>query len=107
MIKIDADDPDKALIQYVADRIRSGEVVAVPTDTFYGLAVDPVNLRAVDRVYEIKARHRHKPLSLIIGHADQADDLAQDLPDDFHRLAHKFWPGPLTMIVKASSNLPM
>jgi len=107
MIKVDAESPDKALIQYVADRIRAGEVVAVPTDTFYGLAVDPVNLRAVDRVYEIKSRHRHKPLSLLIGDPDQAEDLANNLPDDFHRIARKFWPGPLTIIVRASSNLPM
>jgi len=107
IVKVDAKSPNASLIHYAASRIRAGDVVGIPTDTFYGLAVDPVNLHAVDRVYEIKSRSRHKPLSLLIGDADQADDLAMDVPDDFHRLAHKFWPGPLTMIVKASRNLPL
>jgi L-threonylcarbamoyladenylate synthase len=79
----------------------------MPTDTFYGLAADPFNLRAVDRVYEIKTRSRHKPLSLLIESVDQAEDLAKDLPDEFHAVARKFWPGPLTIIVKAGSRLPL
>src|SRR5579872_733598 len=107
IVKVDAKSQNASLIHYAASRIRAGDVVGIPTDTFYGLAVDPVNLHAADRVYEIKSRSRHKPLSLLIGDADQADDLAMDVPDDFHRLAHKFWPGPLTMIVKASRNLPL
>ena len=65
-----------------------------------------LNLRAVDNVYEIKTRSRHKPLSLLIESVDQAEELAF-LPDAFHELARKFWPGPLTMIVKASSRLPL
>ena len=48
----------------------------MPTDTFYGLAADPFNLHAVDRVYEIKTRSRHKPLSLLIESVDQAADMA-------------------------------
>ena len=78
----------------------------MPTDTFYGLAADPFNLRAVDRVYEIKSRSRHKPLSLLIESVDQAEDLAV-LPDEFYALARKFWPGPLTIIVRAASRLPL
>lgn len=107
MLKVDATAPSPALMNYVAGRIRAGEVVGVPTDTFYGLAVDPVNLRAVDKVYEIKSRSRHKPLSLLIENTDQADDLAQELSEDFQMLARHFWPGPLTLIVKASHNLPL
>src|SRR5213075_1907148 len=79
----------------------------MPTDTFYGLAADPFNLRAVDRVYEIKSRSRHKPLSLLIEGVDQAEQLAKPLPDEFYKLAEKFWPGPLTMIVRAASRLPL
>ncbi|MGK4301987.1 L-threonylcarbamoyladenylate synthase, partial [Klebsiella pneumoniae] len=70
----------------------------MPTDTFYGLAADPFNLRAVERIYEIKSRSRHKPLSLMIESVDQAEELAQDLPSSFYLLARRFWPGPLTMI---------
>ena len=107
IIKINCDNPEPSLISYAADCIRQGRVVGMPTDTYYGLAVDPMNLRAVDRVYELKSRSRHKPLSLIIEDVDQAEDLARPLSDDFYALARRFWPGPLTVIVKAASRLPL
>jgi tRNA threonylcarbamoyl adenosine modification protein (Sua5/YciO/YrdC/YwlC family) len=107
MVKINSATPEPSLIRYAADQIRSGQVLGMPTDTFYGLAADPFNLRAVDRVYEIKSRSRHKPLSLLIEDVDQAEHLANTLPVEFYALAKKFWPGPLTIIVKAASRLPL
>lgn len=107
IIKVNNTEPEQSLITYAAERIRSGQVLGMPTDTFYGLAADPYNLRAVDRVYEIKTRGRHKPLSLLIESVEQAEDLADFLPDEFHELAKKFWPGPLTIIVKAAPRLPL
>ena len=107
IVKINSEKPESSLIRYAADQIRSGEVLGMPTDTFYGLAADPFNLRAVDRVYEIKSRSRHKPLSLLIESVDQAEELTQTLPEEFHALARRFWPGPLTIICKASSRLPL
>jgi tRNA threonylcarbamoyl adenosine modification protein (Sua5/YciO/YrdC/YwlC family) len=104
---VNSSTPESDLINYVAARIKSGQVIGMPTDTFYGLAVDPLNLRAVDRIYEIKSRSRHKALSLIVESIDQIEDLAQPLQGDFYALARKFWPGPLTVIVKASSRLPL
>lgn len=107
ILKINCEVPEISLVKYAADQIRSGEVLGMPTDTFYGLAADPFNLRAVDKVYEIKTRSRHKPLSLLIGSVEQAEELAKDLSDEFYALARKFWPGPLTIIVKAGSKLPL
>jgi L-threonylcarbamoyladenylate synthase len=107
IIHIHAAEPEPSLVNYVADRIRQGSVVGLPTDTFYGLAVDPYNLHAVERVYEIKERGRHKPLSLLIESVEQAEELANELPDEFHLLAEKFWPGPLTIIVRAAPRLPL
>jgi tRNA threonylcarbamoyl adenosine modification protein (Sua5/YciO/YrdC/YwlC family) len=107
IVKINSQKPESSLIQYAADQIRAGQVLGMPTDTFYGLAADPFNLLAVDRVYEIKSRARHKPLSLLIDSTDQAEELAQPLPDEFYALARRFWPGPLTIIVRASSRLPL
>jgi tRNA threonylcarbamoyl adenosine modification protein (Sua5/YciO/YrdC/YwlC family) len=107
IVKINSEKPEMSLIRYAADQIRAGEVLGMPTDTFYGLAADPFNLRAVDRVYDIKSRSRHKPLSLLIESVDQAEDLARPLPEEFHALARRFWPGPLTVIVKAASRLPL
>jgi L-threonylcarbamoyladenylate synthase len=66
ILKINPDTPDARLVSYVAVRIKQGQVVGMPTDTFYGQAADPLNLRAVDLIYDLKTRSRHKPLSLLI-----------------------------------------
>ncbi len=107
ILKIHADKPEPSLVNYAAEQIRAGRVLGMPTDTFYGLAADPFNLRAVERVYEIKSRSRHKPLSLLIENMDQAEEFARPLPEDFYILARRFWPGPLTIIVPAASHLPL
>jgi tRNA threonylcarbamoyl adenosine modification protein (Sua5/YciO/YrdC/YwlC family) len=107
LVKISSNQPEAKLVSYAAERLRQGQVLGMPTDTFYGLAADPVNLRAVERIYEIKSRSRHKPLSLLVESVDQAVDLSRNVPQVFHELARKYWPGPLTMIVKASSRLPL
>jgi tRNA threonylcarbamoyl adenosine modification protein (Sua5/YciO/YrdC/YwlC family) len=107
IVKISHANPEPSLINYAAQQIRNGEVLGMPTDTFYGLAADPFNLRAVDLVYDIKTRSRHKPLSLLIESVEQAEMLARPLPDEFYALARKFWPGPLTIIVRAASRLPL
>jgi len=107
ILKIHADEPESTLVKYAAEQIQAGKVLGMPTDTFYGLAADPFNLRAVDRVYEIKSRLRNKPLSLLIEDVDQAEEFAGPLPEDFYILARRFWPGPLTMIVPAASHLPL
>jgi tRNA threonylcarbamoyl adenosine modification protein (Sua5/YciO/YrdC/YwlC family) len=107
ILRIHPDEPEPERVEYVVSCLRSGKVVGMPTDTFYGLAVDPVNLRAVERIYEIKTRLKHKPLSLLIGSLEQAYELARELDANFDRLAERFWPGPLTLIVKASSRLPL
>src|SRR5271169_5723415 len=107
IVKISSQEPEAPLVSYVAEKIRAGEVLGMPTDTFYGLAADPFNLHAVDRVYDIKSRSRHKPLSLLIESVDQAAELAWPVPEIFYLLARRFWPGPLTIIVKADPKLPL
>jgi len=79
----------------------------MPTDTFYGLAVDPVNLCAVEQIYKIKTRQKHKPLSLLIASVSQAYELARDTDPMLDKLAERFWPGPLTIIVHAGCKLPL
>jgi L-threonylcarbamoyladenylate synthase len=106
-LRIHPDNPEPELIDIVVKSLNAGNVVALPTDTFYGLAVDPVNLRAVERIYDIKTRARHKPLSLLIAEVEQAYELARTLDTAFDRLAEKFWPGPLTIVVKAGGKLPL
>jgi tRNA threonylcarbamoyl adenosine modification protein (Sua5/YciO/YrdC/YwlC family) len=107
ILKINTETPEPSLVSYAAEQIKRGRVAGMPTDTFYALAADPYNLRAVDRIYEMKQRDRRKPLSLLIESVEQAELLAAHLPDEFHLLADKFWPGPLTIIVPASPRLPL
>ena len=94
-------------LEYAARLILSGKVVAFPTDTFYGLAADPFNLAAVSEVFRIKRRTADRPLPLLVDSIDQAVDLANDPPRLFFTLATKFWPGPLTIIVPASRQIPL
>ncbi len=107
ILRIHPNEPEPELVRMVVASLNAGQVVALPTDTFYGLAVDPVNLRAVDRIYEIKTRARHKPLSLLISETAQAYELAREIDTAFDRLAERFWPGPLTIVVKAGARLPL
>lgn len=107
IVRVDPDEPEIEKIDYIVSFLRRGDVVALPTDTFYGLAVDPVNLHAVEQIYQIKSRQKHKPLSLLIASVAQAYELAREIDDRFDRLAERFWPGPLTIIVRAGSKLPL
>jgi L-threonylcarbamoyladenylate synthase len=107
MLRVHPDEPEPDRVKYIVSCLRAGSVVGMPTDTFYGLSVDPVNLRAVESIYEIKSRLKHKPLSLLIAEVEQAYELARDLGTSFDVLAERFWPGPLTLIVRAGAKLPL
>ena len=95
------------LLEYAVRIIISGKVVAFPTDTFYGLGADPFNLAAVSEVFRIKRRTADRPLPLLVASIDQAADLTHDPPQLFFTLAKKFWPGPLTLVVPASRQIPL
>ena len=82
-------------------------MVGVPTDTFYGLAADPFNLAAVEEIYRVKGRPENRALPILVNSMDQAVTLARDVPANFMKLAQKFWPGPLTLLVDASNRLPL
>jgi tRNA threonylcarbamoyl adenosine modification protein (Sua5/YciO/YrdC/YwlC family) len=107
ILRVHPDEPQPDRIEYIVSCLRKGDVVALPTDTFYGLAVDPVNLEAVSRIYQIKTRQKHKPLSLLIASLSQAYALVRENDTQLDRLAEKFWPGPLTIIVRAGTKLPL
>jgi tRNA threonylcarbamoyl adenosine modification protein (Sua5/YciO/YrdC/YwlC family) len=107
ILRVHPDEPQPDRIDYIVSCLRKGGVVALPTDTFYGLAVDPVNLYAVEQIYQIKTRQKHKPLSLLISGLAQAYELARDTDPLLDKLADRFWPGPLTIIVRAGTKLPL
>jgi L-threonylcarbamoyladenylate synthase len=99
-LQVDPLDPDPAVIREAAEMVREGLVVAYPTDTLYGLAVDPRNATAVRRLYELKGRPEASPLTLVAAEMTHVR-AAGDLSADAERLAARWWPGPLTIVVRA------
>jgi L-threonylcarbamoyladenylate synthase len=95
--RLDAGDPD-ALGEAVA-RLRAGAVVAVPTDTVYGLAVDPLVPGAVERVFVLKERPTEVALPVLVAGWDQVAAVAGELEPTALDLAQRYWPGPLTLVV--------
>ncbi len=82
--------------------LAAGGVVAFPTETFYGLAADAMNERAVDRIFEIKGRSFNNPIALIISRVDDLNLITDYVPEAAKTLMTAFWPGPLTLLFKAS-----
>jgi len=107
ILRVHPDEPQPDRIDYIVSCLQQGDVVAMPTDTFYGLAVDPVNLHAVESIYRLKSRQKQKPLSLLISSLAMAYELARDSDPMLDKLADRFWPGPLTIIVRAGTRLPL
>lgn len=85
--------------------IANGGVVAFPTETYYGLAVDPFNEVALDRLFEIKRRPEKKPVLVLIAERSQLSLLTGETPPLFAQLVDRFWPGPLTLVFDALPGL--
>lgn len=86
--------------------IRSGGLVALPTETVYGLGADGLNPAAVAKIFQAKGRPQDNPLILHVTGAEALDSLCHDIPDAAYRLAGMFWPGPLTMVLPARDIIP-
>lgn len=107
LIEIDAEKPQAEAIARAGAAIRRGEVVAIPTDSLYALVADPFNLQAVMRVFDAKGRESVRSLPIFVADILMAEDLAGEINSRFYVLARRFWPGPLSMIVPASSKVPL
>ena len=89
-----------------AEIIRTGGLVAVPTETVYGLAGNGLDAAAVERIYEVKGRPAVKPLSLMVPGAESMEEYCLEVPPQAKTLAARFWPGPLTIVLKAKEEIP-
>ncbi len=96
--------PDNDFIRPALEALRAGAIVAYPTETFYGLAVDPENELAVAALYALKRRSRKKALSLLIPEREFLPSIVDSTPAPYQKLIHRFWPGPLTLIFKKKKN---
>ena len=107
LIEIDPENPPESAIDRAAAVIRRGGIVAIPTDTLYALVCDPVNLHAVGRIFEAKGRESSRALPFFVSDVMMAEDLAREMTTRFFLLARRFWPGGLSIIVAASSKVPL
>ena len=86
--------------------IKAGGIVAFPTETYYGLGVDPFNNKAVTRLFQLKSRVMSKAILVIIDRLSQLNLLISEFPEPYHPLVKKYWPGPLTLVFPARQTLP-
>jgi L-threonylcarbamoyladenylate synthase len=106
VLRVDADNPDRALIARAAACLRGGGLVAFPTETVYGLGAHALDRLAIQRVFAAKQRPANDPLIIHIGSIDEAAPLVTDIPAAARELAARFWPGPLTMVLRRSALVP-
>jgi tRNA threonylcarbamoyl adenosine modification protein (Sua5/YciO/YrdC/YwlC family) len=88
------------------EALQAGRIVAIPTETFYALAVDSSDPVAVGRLNDLKRKPPDSPALVLLADVEQAARVARELPPSFHRLAAAFWPGPLTLVVRGAEGLP-
>ena len=107
MLRVTADParPDQADLSPLVALLRRGGVVAIPTDTLYGLAADPCSPAAVRQIFTVKRRPAERAVPLIASSLAQVRASLGDLSDDGARLAARFWPGPLTLLLPTPQHL--
>src|SRR2546423_4368944 len=95
-----------AAVQQAVSLLKSGELVALPTETVYGLAANAFDAQAVSRIFEIKGRPANNPIIVHVSSVDMAKECTSSWPELATKLARAFWPGPLTMVLAKSARMP-
>lgn len=101
LMKVDSSGDFQGAVDHAADILLSGGVVAFPTETFYGLAVDIRNDEAIQRLYTIKRRPSNQPVLILINSGEVLESYVEHIPPVARRLMDEFWPGGLTLVFKA------
>lgn len=96
---------DKKTLKHTVETLQNGGIIAMPTETVYGLAADANNESAITKIYQAKGRPANHPLIVHIGSIEQLASWAIDIPDYAWQLAKAFWPGPLTLILKKHASV--
>jgi L-threonylcarbamoyladenylate synthase len=98
---------DETALHAATTLLRNGDIVAFPTDTVYGLGCDLWQETAIARLYEAKDRPGNLAIPVLVSSPEQVGQVAQDIPEAFARLAQRFWPGGLTLIVRRRAHVPV
>lgn len=105
LIKINPQQPEPEKLQEAADIIRNDGIIGYPTETVYGLGANALSDAAVEKIFELKGREKNKPILIIAADLDQVKRLTASFPRHAEILANAFWPGALTMVFDAASQL--
>jgi L-threonylcarbamoyladenylate synthase len=97
---------EEASIQRAIETLKAGEVVAFPTDTIYGVGVDPFNISAIIKLFEAKGRDYNKAIAILVGNIKQVEAVSEMITESARKLIEKFWPGGLTVIVPKLKTVP-
>jgi len=98
--------PTRAEIEHAASLLRAGKLVAFPTETVYGLGANALDEHAVRRIYEAKGRPSTSPIIVHLSSVEMTKSVVAEWPSTAQRLARKFWPGPLTLVLKKQPTIP-
>ena len=98
--------PNDSGIQKAVIALNNNEIVAYPTETVYGLAVNPFSEEAVEKLFQLKGREENKPILLVIGNLKQLDEVVISVSEKAKICIENFWPGPLSLVLPSISNLP-
>jgi len=102
VIAIDRGSPDESVLQHAADVVRSGGLIVYPTETLYGIGADATNPAAIRRVHKAKGRTERKPILMIAGSTEMMLPYVESVSLSARILMERLWPGPLTLVFKAS-----
>jgi L-threonylcarbamoyladenylate synthase len=106
VLRVDRDRPDAGAIAHAAACLRRGGLVAFPTETVYGLGVHALDRAAVLRLFEAKQRPENDPLIVHVASVGAITSLVAEVPGVAHQLAARFWPGPLTLVMRRAAGVP-
>lgn len=103
---IEKENPNQQVLKQAAEMIKQGKLVAFPTETVYGLGANGLDVQAVEKIYQAKGRPSDNPLILHIARPEELEQLAREIPANAQALIDKYWPGPLTVVLKRTNLVP-
>ena len=105
ILKINPEKPEPDRIDEAVAMLKRGNVIAFPTETFYGLGADARSEEAIEKIFGIKGRDFKNPILVVIGDVRHLEAFADDVPDEARKLMIRFWPGPLTIVFRAAPSV--
>jgi len=94
------------MLEKAGELIKQGKIVVFPTETVYGIGTNGIDKQAVKKLYEVKQRPLNKPISLLVSNMEMVNKIARDITETEYKIMEKFFPGPLTIILKKKNIVP-